>query len=298
MADELANLDFQLEYDGDALRAHEMDVRDLAPALIHTADLFQELNRLVDPTAPDVSVNIKATGEGSFDINLVLLYEAYREHLSGPDMTAAANLGALLGYVTLLVRYLRKRGRTPEISRRANTPEPGSTRVVFEDGTFIDLPASVLAAERNIIIRRSLNEVVRPLTREGIDVVRIRREQVILQEVREEDLSSLDATITEDEREVLSSGERETHLSFVNISFQRGNKWRFTDGQTTFWATISDRAFVQRVQSGRERFSSLDVLRVRIKEEKWRDSSGLHSEVEVVEVLEHIPPPQQGTLLT
>jgi hypothetical protein len=65
-AREVAELVFDLQYDGPALQTHEMDVRDLAPALLATAELFQEMNRVAHPTDPEVSVNVGATGMDRF----------------------------------------------------------------------------------------------------------------------------------------------------------------------------------------------------------------------------------------
>ena len=73
----MAEVAFELEYDGPALAAHEMDVRELAPALISTADLFQEMNRRLHPVAPPLAVTVRATSEGSF---------------YGDDATAVSNL--------------------------------------------------------------------------------------------------------------------------------------------------------------------------------------------------------------
>lgn len=60
---ETESLDFDLEYDGPALVEHEMDVRDLAPALLSAADLFQVLNRRINPGSRDIQVNIRASRE-------------------------------------------------------------------------------------------------------------------------------------------------------------------------------------------------------------------------------------------
>ena len=46
------------------------------PALISTADLFQATNRLVNPNEPDVSVNIRTTRQGSFEVLLKLISTA------------------------------------------------------------------------------------------------------------------------------------------------------------------------------------------------------------------------------
>lgn len=59
-----------VRYDGEALRTHEMDVKQLAPALLSLAKAFDTLQKDVAPGAR-VQLNAKATREGSFDIDLL-----------------------------------------------------------------------------------------------------------------------------------------------------------------------------------------------------------------------------------
>lgn len=60
-----------VRYDGEALRTHEMDVKQLAPALLSLAKAFDTLQKDVAPGAR-VQLNAKATREGSFDIDLLI----------------------------------------------------------------------------------------------------------------------------------------------------------------------------------------------------------------------------------
>src|SRR4029077_3819337 len=63
---------FTLSYDGDALNNGQMDVRELAPALLAAGDLLSEANRQVNQDRVTLSVNVQSGFEkGSFDINLV-----------------------------------------------------------------------------------------------------------------------------------------------------------------------------------------------------------------------------------
>ncbi len=43
---------FRLKFDGPAVEGGEMDVRDLAPALLELGHLFDAARRALDPTAP------------------------------------------------------------------------------------------------------------------------------------------------------------------------------------------------------------------------------------------------------
>jgi hypothetical protein len=282
---------FDLQYDGPALAEHEMDVRDLAPALLSIAELFHDLNRIVRPLDPDVSVNIRATGEGSFLVELKLAYDTAQGALLSHGTQAGESLGVLIGFAGSLIAYRRKIGRRRMVSM-AQVEPPGTTRVTFEDGTSLEVPQGVLDASNNVKIRRDLQEIVRPLTREGVESMTLRRERLEISRVEKADVASFAADGLADERDVLSTSEREVYLSIRSAVFQEGNKWRFFDGESVFYASMNDQEFNTRIDAG-EAFSKQDLLQCRVRETQWRDANGLHRDIEVLKVLRHSPAPVQ-----
>jgi len=80
-----------LEYDGPALSNHEMNVRDLAPTLLGVADLLQDLNRRINPRAPDLSVAVRSTSQGSFGIDLAVAYAVGTDGPRPADANASAS---------------------------------------------------------------------------------------------------------------------------------------------------------------------------------------------------------------
>lgn len=82
----------------------------------------------------------------------------------------------------------------------------------------------------------------------------------------------------------------------VSVVFAPGNKWRFTDGLTIFWAALKDEEFVRRVNEGVEAFRRGDMLRCRVRLVQTRRPERLHTDYVVVQVLQRLPRPEQLSL--
>ena len=89
---------------------------------------------------------------------------------------------------------------------------------------------------------------------------------------------------------------REELLQILNVTFKSANKWRFAMGDMPFFATMSDEAFLRRVDNGEESFRAGDILRVRLHKRQARRGTNIHVDYEVTEVLEHIRAPGQLAL--
>ncbi|MBE6440990.1 MAG: hypothetical protein E7022_01495 [Desulfovibrio desulfuricans] len=50
-----------IAYDGPALDTHEMDVRELAPALLAFSDMFEEANAVLNGDRAKISLNVKGS---------------------------------------------------------------------------------------------------------------------------------------------------------------------------------------------------------------------------------------------
>ena len=64
----------QIVYDGDALKDGEMDVRQLAPALLPIGDLLESANKALNDDSATVSVRVRSDfKQGSFEIDFVVV---------------------------------------------------------------------------------------------------------------------------------------------------------------------------------------------------------------------------------
>lgn len=289
----MSRADFILTYNGKALDAHEMNVRDLAPAMLAVGELFEALNRLFNGKQADVSVNVRALSPGSFQIGFDI-YQLLRDataFLSGTEITAASNLLSIIGVGggTGLLWLIRKlKGRTPE---RIEKLPKGVFRLTLE-GESIEVPMQLLNAYSDIQVRKALEKIVaKPLEREGIDEVCFIEKDVV-ERVAKSDAASFRAP--EPPSDILVEDERRVAYSIRDLSFEEDGQWKLYDGSNPIKAIIEDADFLSKVDANDIRFAKHDVLLCRVHFTQRRSrSGGVQNEYVVKEVVEHIPAPRQ-----
>ncbi|MEY4977764.1 MAG: hypothetical protein RLZZ352_34 [Pseudomonadota bacterium] len=278
-----------------------MDVRELAPALIALSELLEHANKAAYPDASEVRVNVQGNFKGgSFGVDLIAVQTVAQQIvnlLSGNEATAASNLLGILGGLGLiggggligLIKWLR--GRKPSAIRTAGD------KVVFElmdaeqKETFeVDLIAGKLYQTR--VVRQTLARVMKPLEREGVDVFACGKDGATQSVVTSDERVWFDMAASE--ADVVSNTVRQNVLLQIESAvFKDDNKWRFHDGSNAFFAEISDRAFVDRINAGDERFGKGDVLIADLRMIQSVTDNGLKQEYLVEKVHAHRDPLQQ-----
>jgi hypothetical protein len=292
----MAELTFSLAYEGPALEDGSMEVRALAPSLLALADVFRLGNATVNPQAAPVTLEIRSTDRGSFEIHLILqqpdVLSTLVDMLSGQRATALANLfgivagfgGASIGALGLFELIKRLGGR--RIAERRDLGA-GTVRLILDDQTVLEFRADVLLLYQNVTIRRRATEVVAPLRSEGVEAVVFRQGDQIVVRIEKGDLGSFDAPAIPPLP--LLDSTTELNLMLVAVSFQEDNKWRFTDGERVFYASVEDDGYMKGVSNGEEAFRSGDILRVMLRVHQQQEADGdLKTEYTVERVLEHI----------
>jgi hypothetical protein len=303
-----ATVHFSIKYDGPALASHQMDVRDLAPALIALSTLLEEANRAIYPDSSEVRVNVNGTFKGgSFGIDFVALQSIKDQIVSifaGQEATAAANLFGILGGLGMLgatgggliavIKWLK--GRKPSAVRIVGDATIFEITTSEEIETLeVDLAAGKLYQSR--VVRQALAKVVKPLETDGIDVFACGRDGKAESVVTKEEAVYF-AVAASDADVVSDTTSEKTLLQIESAVFKDGNKWRFSDGGNSFFAEITDEAFLGRIDAGHERFGKGDVLIVDLRRVQSISDTGLKSEYIVEHVHEHKEPLQIGLPLS
>jgi hypothetical protein len=287
----MAEAAFALTYEGDALAEGRMPVRDLAPALLALGEIFADASSLVAPGRPPAALDIQATNKGSFEVHLILAgWDHIIDIFSSRDATALVTLKESIigvGGLFALIKELHKR----KVAKVEEAPDPGDVKLSFEDGTALTVPKAAWELYGNVEIRKKTKKVVEPVAQGSADHLIFHEDSTVTVRVGAADTDAFEQLPPTPLALPLGAHETELIVSIVSVAFKEDNKWRFSDGNRTFYAAIRDEAFLRGVENGVEAFRSGDMLRCTIRVVQSSDADGLHTEYEVLAVLEHIPRP-------
>lgn len=283
---------FYLVYDGPALATHEMDVRQLAPALHAIGDLIDAANRVANGKAFKTQVKVKGSFKtGCFGIDLILnqsLLDSFAGLFSNHYIDAAINLLTIVGFTKTgreslisFVRWLRGRpiNRVIEL-------DDGKIRIEVDDDHLI-VEKKVIELFQDIDVRKALESVIKtPLETEGIESFGAGRDRDNVVFIRKNEAVYFAAP--ELPEELISESVAETVVKVVNVAFQEDNMWRLSEGGNIFYAKIEDRVFLDDVQNNDKSFAKDDLFFVNLRKKQYLGEKGnVKTEYTVEKVIRH-----------
>lgn len=288
---------FQIVYDGPSLENNEMDVRDLAPALIAISDLLEETNSIVYGASTKIQVNVKGSFKtGSFKIDFSLVQNVAEQLVSLFNTREGVAVGVILSLLGInakdgikgliqVLKWIRNR-KIKKITKTGN-----GKAVIEVDEELLETEEKVIDLLANIKIRQSLDVVIsKPLSREGVESFSVKYENnIVVVDGREKEYFRAPETADE----LLEDKVSEKNLQAISISFVEGNKWKFTDGNVSFFANVKDYDFIQRVQENKESFAKDDIMKVLLREKQWISEVGIKTDYEIEKIISHRPSAKQ-----
>ncbi|QTX33246.1 hypothetical protein KAR29_04965 [Aminithiophilus ramosus] len=287
----MSSANFTITFEGFALENHEMDIRALAPALLAVNNLIEEASDILNDKHCRVTVNVKAgfkTGSFGVDLSIGQIVTNAISFLNSESVIAAVTLCGLLGLtvncgkgLVPVVKWLRERS-----IRLIRNNGDGTATITTEDGDSEVIDERIVRLLEDLEIRQALEKAIKvPLEEEGIERIRFESDKGESATISKSEAPYFRAPTFEGN--VLLDSTKEIYLKPLSISFLEGNKWRFSDGAQTFFATIRDEVFVGGIQQGEISFSKGDLLKVLLRTIQREDVAGFKTEHEVLEVIEH-----------
>ncbi len=298
-----------IRYDGPALVEHEMDVQDLAPALLALAEIAKIANQKFNGDRASIKIMVNADTEQKcfqLDLSLVQSWMDQASLFLGKDnVKTAGQLATIIGLAgppaTGLFWLFKKlygadkaEGDNSEISFTASD-STGLTiiNIVGSDNHLtVQNETAVLAQDPKVL--QHVKTVLDPLKLPGYRDFSIRQGDEPLVQINSQEaanIRSAAAPLALPEPEVFDDEERTPINGRVMVKTQRNEgkaQWELKWAGRAEWASIDDLAWLQRFQTGQIPHSIplyLDVQMVMITS---RNNPDAPARFHVVKVLDAI----------
>jgi len=298
----MSKYDLTIAYDGVALQDGIMDVRELAPALLAFGNLLEEANKELNGPNSKMQVLVKSdfkTGSFHVDFEIVrtiaeqigFLFNSVHSHSIEEILNQLGLIATLTGLnpITLFGLFKAIKGRK---IKRGTVVENNNVRLDFDDNSepiVVERPVYQLFV--NIKVQNSIQSILKPLEKEGIDRFFTQKNGTTEKVVTKSEVPYYripEISKNSEEEKILESTSKAA-FKIVTASFEEGYKWRLTNnGQDKITATLRDPAFINMIDNNEVSLSKEDLLIVEMKTTQWHGHDGsIKTENEILQVIEH-----------
>lgn len=301
-----------IRYDGPALADHDMDVQDLAPALLALADVIQIANKKFNGAHANIQVLVNADVEQRcfmIDIHLVQSFLDQAKTLLGTDeITTAKEIAEWVGILGGggaglfgLLKFLRKTEEKDQALEIQNNGDGDVT--VKANGKKIVVKQQVyqLAQEPKAVERAK--GVMKPLEKEGYDSLSFLDDDKEVFEVSKYEAEGISELSDQPLADVPSESTSTIHgqVRIKSAQYEGGAQWGLLWNGRAINAEMVDQAaaWVIEFQENRVDAPPNSILDVTMVETAQLDADGLivgKPTYKVQEVLGVKPPPKQTGL--
>lgn len=303
---------FRISFDGPSVESGEIDVSELAPALLALGDLVKSANQAVNKGQAEAKLKLKAAEKGSFEALLSLdvsfatgILDMMADHEG--RVTAARDLleiligiGVVGGGTCAFFKALRHLGgKRAEASERLDNGQV----TITSGGTTITVDQRTATLIEDGPTRQAAKKFVETsLKSDGVSSVSFRTQDAVGASEPELKITRTDHQAvsipepSDDDKHTVTQT-RQAHLKIVSAQFHEGYLWRFFDGQNIFTASMEDPQFLNQLHRAEVALSKEDTLLCKIEETQELVGNVLKSSARIVTVIEHIPGARQLRLL-
>ncbi len=269
-----------LEYHGPLVELGRLDSYQTAANILAFSDFLGVLTKSAYGEKTDLRTEIQGFRGQSFDIDFAVT-------IGGAIATAlfaTPNAKDIIYLTTQCIKsWIHLQGNPPKSIERQT--ENNEFKVENQNGEIIYIRADVFNIITDTRAGKSVEQFLKTPLQSGINQVCIRSKST--KEIASANKGDAEYFIPLEIEEPLLENEVRMGVVIESASFKEGNKWKFYDGQTSFYAEIADELFLSKVDSGSERFGKGDVLIVTLRTIQKQIPKGLKTDRIVVEVHEH-----------
>lgn len=281
------DLKFTVKYRGPDVDRGRMSALDLGPAIFGVGEMVGEASRVLFNDETRVKVEVEADfPHASFGIDFHAV-ATIGSMISNLTMEDLANITQILGFTGATgygaLKLLRwQRGRKVDKVEQVGD----NFRLTINDNS-VDVTVNEYKIFISPTVRTGFKKLVEPLESEGVREVAIQAEGEPEQRIDRSEREYLTASPLPEQD--VSTNTSEAVLEIIGLSFRRDNKWRFAQGEATFFAEIQDKVFLRKVAGHRELFGAGDALRVNMETRTTRVGMEFRFERAILRVLAHLP---------
>jgi len=292
---EMSRSQIVLSYDGPSLRNGSIDLNVIVPALAAMSQLLHAANKNINQGKAELKITVSGFRAGSFPVDLEIVQGWFSPLLTlfvGVGITDIDRVLQIIGFVkdskTSLFDFLEwlKGGKVTKVT----TQKDGSVQVESGDKAIV-ISQTIYNLYQDTEIRRSVSEIIEPITKAGIDRFDVKKNNQTLRSVNKDDVNSY--LFRQSGSEEIEIEERRTRLLISTVSFDPTLKWRFKEKENRFYAAIEDEEFLKKVSSREQPFYAGDFLDVQLRVETlWTHKDKREKHV-ITKVFEYIESPRQ-----
>ena len=263
----------RIEFQGDALETHDIDVEILANSLLALRLIINQTNLALNGKESTCSVKVHGGFQpGSFIVEIM----AGVLPIAG-TLALAYPLGSTIisNVVGLIQLYLWAKGHPIETdSENVITNYNGETTTVFNN--------CIINLYRKRSLKNSLDMLTAPLDADGVTSITLDSTDI------KASITKQDRTIFRREAERIISDTTSEMLLYIVSPMLNGDAkgWKFSDGDTTFTATVEDETFLSNVRDGNLQMKNGDSILVVLQTTQYKKQRIL-TERSILEVLQY-----------
>lgn len=277
-----------LRYVGPAVEAGSMDVYEASANMIAFSEFVVVAAKSHFGAETEIKAEVRGFARGSFETNLV--FQVMGAAATIFSTVSISDLWKTISSAIELWKFLK--GEPAKEILHADNNE--GVIVTNNNGQVIQISTQSLMVVMSEKGSQAVGQFVkRALENPGIDNVSITGKSAIpIAEISQAQGQYFVPVVPQD---TVTDVTIPMTLIIEAPVFKEDNKWRFFDGQQSFYAAIEDHEFIARVNAG-ERFGKGDILQADVRICQQQSGMKLTAERAIVRVREHKTGPKQLSL--